>query len=413
MTSLISDSSVGDWLSDNSPATQSTQTSVESDIGLSTSDPMQPSLGSTWASYLSAQYQSREVAIFRRAVSENFKQIDVSVASLHRDLAGHQALVTAASTEFSERSEQIASELRDMQPLRNSLPTLQLQVTKLREQTSKTISDLSQRLMLAQQRLEGVHDISSRDIRAVQEQYFSALEKIEFLQGELREMREERMSLEEKITTLERRLNAASQERQQLLSEETMQFLGQMQSRRNDLMSLLDRPSLEEKAVERSSDITTELQEREPEAPEQHRDQALYRGGGSLRIYRKRKADGPLRTQAKRTAKSPPPKNAGQNAESQDRDFERVYDEFRNKTHANGARSEGTIIRKFIESIAKPEISRHVQESLTSLLPDHVRKVKGTRQTSGHRCVHISNTLTREEFRAALRLVPSLHGREK
>lgn len=252
---------VGDWLSDlttlasQQSASQSTQTSVESqpvpDPGRP--DPVNVSLGNSWSSYLSAQYQSREVAILRRATNENFKQVDLSVGSLQRDLASHGALVKACAADFRARSDQIAKQVAEIKPLQDSIPALQQDLARHKEHSSKTASDMNQSLMVMQQSLEGMNTTSSKGLQAVQGQYRSALEKIEFLQGELREMREEKMSTEAKLAALERKVAASIRAHHELPAEK-LNFLDRIHSRQNELMRLLDRPV--------ANSLTTEVSQR-------------------------------------------------------------------------------------------------------------------------------------------------------
>lgn len=253
MSSILPDSIPGDWFADaafasqrNSAGSQSTQTSMDSQSTLletARPDPVHAALGNSWSSYLSAQHQSREVAILRRATNENFKQVDLSVGSLQRDLASHDALVKACAADFRARSEQISTQMAELKPLHESIPSLQQDLARHKEHALRTTSDMNQRLMAMQQGLEGMHTTSSKDLQTVQGQYHSALEKIEFLQGELREMKEEKMGTDAKLSALERKVsNFLQTQAHQELRIDQRNFLEWIHTRREDLMKLLDRP---------------------------------------------------------------------------------------------------------------------------------------------------------------------------
>ncbi|KAM7209298.1 hypothetical protein V8F20_000348 [Naviculisporaceae sp. PSN 640] len=354
MSSSFSDSFTGGGLSDgafasqqSSARSQSTQPSVDSQSTLLETallDPNPAALGNAWSSYLSAQYQSREVAILRRATGENFKQVDACVGSLKRDLVSHDAHVKACAAECAARSEQMATQIADVKPVVEKIPSLEQDLAQHKELASTTTADINQRLMAMQQSLE-----------AVQGQYRSALEMIELLQGELRVMRDDKIGTdttlrEERIAT---GIRLAALEREvSTLATRNLAF------------------GLPQAATVESSDQGhhVPLQPGEPEEHSEERRRPI--------MWRKL---------------------AGSRANSLKGAF---YDE-RRTTKANPPKPTVTAIGDFFRKIKNPALARQIQEGMLELLPGRVEKaVIG--QTTGNLYVNISENVTFEDLQWVL-----------
>lgn len=63
-------------------------------------------------------------------------------------------------------------------------------------------------------------------------------------------------------------------------------------------------------------------------------------------------------------------------------------------------------IWEFLSSIEDPSLSKHIQESLATLLPEYVTRSRDTRRRNPRRHVIISKTLTWRRFREALVQIP-------
>ncbi len=203
-------------------------------------DRFQQSLGSAWASFLSAQHCSREVSALRTTLDDHIHQTKLSIASVQRDSSQQHDLVTAAVAESKSKIEQTVKETGS---LRDRLSTLQHGVGQDKENALRKLAELSEKVVAQQESLAGMRSVTSlasRDTRNVQEQYRLALEKVEFLQGELRGLRAEKMASELRLASLEHQIATIAQPRQEL-PEETVRFLNNILSRQDGLMRLLDK----------------------------------------------------------------------------------------------------------------------------------------------------------------------------
>ncbi|KAK3898935.1 Alpha/Beta hydrolase protein [Staphylotrichum tortipilum] len=83
-----------------------------------------------------------------------------------------------------------------------------------------------------------------------------------------------------------------------------------------------------------------------------------------------------------------------------------LYQLFRDRYRAGPPRSDTAFIWEFIGSIEPPAMSRHIQESLADILPEHVTRCRDTRRRDPRRHVTISKGLTWRRFREALVRIP-------
>ncbi|KAK0703298.1 hypothetical protein B0T26DRAFT_876334 [Lasiosphaeria miniovina] len=164
------------------------------------------------ASYLSAQYNSREMTLLKRPVDEHSKQANASIPSLQNDLARNQQLITADLAESKTRSEQTALEVDELKPLRRSLALLKQQVDQDKEAT-KPVSELAKKLFNLQ-----------KDVVKIQK---STLQSIK-----------EKLLIEQRISVLERKLDGIDASRQ--VPPETVGFINKIFLRSEKLMKLLD-----------------------------------------------------------------------------------------------------------------------------------------------------------------------------
>lgn len=204
-------------------------------------DQLHKSLSAAWGSFLGAQQCSREVSALRRTLDEHIQATSLSIASLQRDAARQHELATTAAAESKSRIEQQVSDSKEIVALRDGLASVQQEIRQSREHASRRIAELSERVGAHRESLEDMKSVLSRDVSTVQEQYRSALEKLELLQGELRELKAEKVVAEQRLAVLECQITAMAQARQEQLSEEMVRFLDQVFSRREELMLSLDK----------------------------------------------------------------------------------------------------------------------------------------------------------------------------
>ncbi|KAK4044537.1 Alpha/Beta hydrolase protein [Parachaetomium inaequale] len=333
-------------------------------------DRLHQSLSSAWASFLSAQHCSRELGAFRKSLDEHARQTSLSVASLQRDTATRHDLLATAVAEAKSKIEHHAAELEGTAALQTSLATLQQEIGQDREDASEKITELSEKLVAQQECLDGVRCATSHDIKTIQEQYRLTLEKVESLQGELRETRAEKLASELKLAALESQVTTMAQTRQGL-SEDSVKLLDEILSRRDDLMRLLER--------------------QDQEIPSQSSAPPTAQPGIPL-------------------SQIPAPKRPAPSNDPSE-DIRSLYLVFRDKYKTNPPKSDTAFIWQFIGSIENPAMSKHIQESLVAILPEHVKPTRDTRRKDARRKnprkhVDISKGLTWRKFREALVKIP-------
>ncbi|KAG7292386.1 hypothetical protein NEMBOFW57_002421 [Staphylotrichum longicolle] len=214
-------------------------------------DRFHQSLSSAWGSFLSAQHCNREVNALRKALDDHVQQSRLSITSLQEEGKTRHDLLSAAVAESQSKIEQYDTRLKEMATLSTNLSTLQHEFRQNRADTLNTVTELSKNIAGQQECLEKVRSNTSEDIRKIQEQCRFALEKFEFLQGELRETRAEKTAVEQKLAALESRIAAITEIRQDI-PVDTIRFLEEMLSRRDEFMGLLDA----QRAEAYSSDTT-------------------------------------------------------------------------------------------------------------------------------------------------------------
>ncbi|KAK4132633.1 hypothetical protein BT67DRAFT_83422 [Trichocladium antarcticum] len=361
-------------------------------------DRFQQSLGSAWASFLSSQHCSREVGALRRTLDDHIHQANVSIASLQQDSSQRHDLVTAAVAESQSKIEQTATSLAEIGSLRDRISTLQREVGQDREHALRRFAELSDKLGAQQNGLEGVRSIVSQtspDSRNVEEQYRVALEKVELLQGELKELRAEKVASERRLAALEHRIATIPQPRQEL-PEEAVRVLGQILSRQDGLVRLLDN---------QDGDVPTQ-------SPTQHMLHASMlepRAPTPVRTgsHRNRIEDTRPSTAAKMRTEHAPQTNAEPAMPPHGQDIRSLYLIFRDRYKASPPKSDVGFIWEFIEGIESPDMSIHVQESLVAILPDYVTRSRDTRRKKAQRRINISKGLTWRKFREALVKIPT------
>jgi len=236
MSSQLSDTSTAvEWppLRDTQLSSQVSEFSTEFHPAPLKADDLNDALSIGWAGYLSTQHTGRELDLMKRALDEQGKQINRSLAGLQHDLSSHQQLVMATAAESKARLEQLSSEMNRFGPLQDALPLLQHEVRSSIDKVSTTVSSMNNRFELLQERMEGINTLVSKDINSVRHQYGAALEAIESLQGELRELRANKASSEQKLAALENQMGILAEARQEL-PQGTANILGQLLARQED-----------------------------------------------------------------------------------------------------------------------------------------------------------------------------------
>jgi hypothetical protein len=376
----------------------------------SKSDRLHQSLSSAWTNFLGAQHCSREVDSLKKALDQHVQQTNLSITSLQRDTAARQDILAASLTEAKSKIEQHAVEIRDIATLRTDFSTFQYEVGQNRENVARKVTDLFEKAMAQQESMDGLRSTTSDEIKAIQEQYRLALEKVESLQQELRETRAESLASEHKLAALESQVTAMSQTQQQLPTD-VVNFLGEIHSYREGLMRLLDKQDLENPAQSLgppSNQTSIPLAQTtaapyanvpygQTSAPIVHRDQHDTSEDDRPHTRAKRRRfEEPPQPQVKRPVLPRAPSQ----------DMRSLYLVFREKYKENPPKSDTVFIWQFINSIEDPVMSRHIQESLVTILPEYVKPTRDKRCRNPLKYVDVSKGLTWRKFREALVKIP-------
>ncbi|KAK3394741.1 hypothetical protein B0H63DRAFT_56575 [Podospora didyma] len=214
-----------------------------------TSDGLPRSLASSWTNFLSVQYNSREVALLKRAVGGHAKEINASITSLQQGISRNQEIVAAATSEFKAKSEQITLDLAEIRPLRESFTLLQQEANQNKEQASSQISELTSKLMTLQHELGLAKDATTHDIENIRQQSRYAQDQICLLQDEIRGLKAEKISTERDLSALKSQLDSTIQ---------SLNEVGLLQPQIHELKA--DKLSVDERlaALERQLNATTE-----------------------------------------------------------------------------------------------------------------------------------------------------------
>ncbi|KAK4242358.1 Alpha/Beta hydrolase protein [Achaetomium macrosporum] len=312
-------------------------------------DRFHQSLSSAWASFLNAQHCSQEVNALRKTLHEHIQKTTLSITSLKEEATQQHDILSGKIEEH------------DVQ-LKEGFSVLEQKVTGDSEIASTKFIELSEKAVTQQEGLDALRVATCQDIRAIQDQYRSALERINLLEGELREIRAGKMASDQKLAVLECQINTMNQAHQEL-SEDMVNLLDRILSRREELMRLLDTQAYDK-----------------PEEPVQ---QPTKRPGPSYGL----------------PTHDVPSDNPTQ-------DIRSLYLIFRDRHKANPPKSDTAFIWEFLSSIEDPTMSKHIQESLASILPEYVTASRDTRRRNPRRHVDISRGLTWRKFREALVKIP-------
>ncbi|KAK0618561.1 hypothetical protein B0T17DRAFT_342763 [Bombardia bombarda] len=404
MSSLPFDlSSTGDWLSGSGPSPPLRSSSSQSSRPSTEDQQLQHFLGTNWSTYMSAQHTSREVDNLKRSIDHQISHTNASIASLQRDLTRHQELVINSDIESKARCERVAAGVIEIKAFQTNIPSLQLDIAKHKEQTLKTTSELTEKLTIVQQGLNGLRDNASRDLGLAHDQYCPALEKIEFLQGELKELREEKAVLGRKMAALQIELGAVAhtQARQELqIPTDMIGFLGQILSRREELMRLLDKPSMTqpgtnpvpEQQLQNTIPVTTGARTI-PGKNLQNTITVATSNSPTLELKRHDEV-APLSTSIVR--RTLPATN---------HQISDLFNMFRRRYMTNPPRSDVAFIWEFLGSIKTTGLSEHIQESLMTIIPDLVAKKRDLRPRTDKQHILLSPRLTWPVFQRALKKV--------
>ncbi|KAK3362107.1 hypothetical protein B0T24DRAFT_641150 [Lasiosphaeria ovina] len=355
------------------------------------------SLSSSWASYLGAQHNSREVTLLKGALDGHTKQVNVLITSLQNDLARNQQLVTTAFAESKARSEQITFEVNELKPLRYSLPLLKQEVDQDKEEATKTFSELAKKLTDLQQDLGRIQESTLQSIEAIRGQHQSIIGNLSLVEAEMVQLRAEKLLMEQRISALDRKLDGMDASRQEGPPEvppETVSFINKIFLRSEKLMKLLD--DHEAEATEICATQPVSLQ-KERRIVVKDKGQVEYSGTDRLAEGRKRKIEDSPQDRPKRTLHS-----------YSSRNIRSLYRSFNQEYKNSKPISEVDFIWKFIDSINNPGLSRHIQESLAASLPEYIFTRKETRRPSDQHHINISTKLSWDEFKKALAKTPAM-----
>jgi hypothetical protein len=360
------------------------------------------SLSSAWASFLGAQHCSHDVSALRKALEEHIEQTKLSISSLQSDVVSRHDLLATAVAESKSKLEQHTAELEEAAAFQNGLSSFQKEINDDRKDASMKVAELARQVQTEQEGLDGLRLSTSQDIWTAQEQYRLVLEKVDSLQAELREARQERMGSEQKLAALQSQIKTMTQPAHEI-SEDSIRLLGEIISRRDELIKLLDtqRMIISSECIEPYSQ--TGVLVSKDMAP----DDPLPTSGAhtveqnSVRfnnppISTKRTLNDPLQPHPKRPAPSTRPSQ----------DIRSLYLVFCDRYKSDPPKSDTAFIWEFLSRIEDPAMSKHIQDSLAAILPEHVTPSRDTRRRDPRRHVDISKGLTWRKFREALVRIP-------
>ncbi|KAK4171471.1 Alpha/Beta hydrolase protein [Triangularia setosa] len=381
-------------------------------------DQLQQSVATSWAGFLAAQYCTREVDALRKSLNEHIKQTSIQ----------HE-LLSVAVVQSRSNPDPPASLAPE--------PSLETHLESLRQEMMENISQLSQRLTSHEERAENLRSLTSDDIKTVQEKYMSALGMAEYLQRELRDMRSEKIDTENKLTALERQIAAVPQ-LPAPLPDETIGFLNQLVSRRDELIRFLGVPCHELATQMKQNQVAGATPNPEhdimPTSPPGANNTsatsiaAPSTKGVQVKVPAKRKQPKTVsnqnqfnmtitRKQPKRKAAEPPqtqpnhkratpvanqlaistaeakPKTKPETVPTDAQDTKDLYRRFRNRYDTNPPRDQVRGIWRFINQIKNPDIAKHFQESLAVSVPEYVKmgsKGRLTTQSNGPQRIFVT-----------------------
>jgi hypothetical protein len=370
------------------------------------------SLSSAWASFLGAQHCSYEVNALRKALEEHIEQTKLSISSLQSDSVARHDLLSTAVAESKSTIEQHTAELKEAAAFRNSLSTFQKEISDDRKDASMKVAELSKQVQTHQEGLDALRSSTSQNTRTVQEQCRLALEKVDSLQAELREAKEERRSSEQKLAALESQIKTMTwtQPRDEL-PEDSVKLLGAILSRRDELMTLLKTQHIaigSQCPPEPHSQMGVSL----PEAPLVHEGPSykpLPTPGTHGVEHNSLRPDNPPVPTKRPLDESPQPypkRPAPGPSTNPSQDIRTLYLVFRDRYKTDPPKSDTAFIWEFLSRIEDPAMSKHIQDSLAAIIPEHVTPTRDTRRRNPRRHVDISKGLTWRKFREALVRIP-------
>ncbi|KAL2146695.1 hypothetical protein VTI28DRAFT_2845 [Corynascus sepedonium] len=370
-------------------------------------DRLHQSLSSAWANFLGAQQCTREIGALKRALDEHTRETHLSITSLQRDTTTKHDLLSTAVSDAKFRIEQHAANLKEVNVSRAQLSSLQQKVEQERQDTSKKITDLSEKVLAQEKCLDSLRSTASQDIRALQQQYRLTVEKVEALREELREVRANTLASEQRLVTLESRMMTMSQTNK-ISSEDSVKFLERLLSHREDLRlwdqhfesRVLGSAQPSSQRNDSLLQLSKPLNEGMLHACPPHPTTADHQQDVSeddQSSSTKRKTEEPTQQQAKRPVQ----------ASGSSQDIRSLYLIFRDRYKTNPPKSDTVFIWQFINSIEDPAMSKHIQESLSTILPEHVTPSRERkRRKNPRKHIDISKTLTWRKFREALVKIP-------
>ncbi|KAK5652561.1 hypothetical protein OQA88_10322 [Cercophora sp. LCS_1] len=345
---------------------------------------LQAALSSSWSEYLRAQHTTREVSNLKQHVEDQVKQIYDSVKSLQQHNTNLERFVTATAAQCKLRCDEFTSHLDLLKSLRDDFPKLQQEAISNREQIVASTSDLGGKLTDLQKRVEGLGTLISTSTLAGQAPNDKFPEVIRALRDELKELR---TATSKKISALEGQVKAMQASPPQPPQDEA-EFLSVLLSRRDDLMKIL-----ENSAPASSTQLDTEIVFDETHAkstPSPTSDYEPDLADASPRATTRKRKGGELEGSKKRLA---PLKSQY---------LSNLLAQFRQRYKDDPPASDVTFIWRFLDSIQERGLSKHVQESLMTIIPEHVTFKPRFKK----RYVRLADSLTWRDFQRALPQVP-------
>ncbi|KAK1757487.1 hypothetical protein QBC47DRAFT_376153 [Echria macrotheca] len=376
--SVFSDSTLTDWPSMASTlrASSSQSSHISTDRDLPKTDRLQATLANSWASYLSTQQSSRELGNLRRSVDEQIRHMNVSISSLQSDFGRHRDTAEAAANEYKEVFGRLGRELDGLRPFLDIVPALQLKVNSTCEQTTGLISNLTTRLDTVDTRQGDDHDQTSADIGSLRSQCEAVLGTTQLLQVTLD-------GIVSRIDDLGRRLAILEERCPENQPQDPAEILKHLKS----MLAMATR--------------VLGTHEANPGRP------------AEAEVAR----EGVVITRKKAIPKSPPitsrmrngPERAAKQSSAKKQNLSALLRQF-TKKYKDTTVPDITFIWEFIDSIENAALSKHIQESLAAIMPEHVSSRRDLRNKSGRHYIHISEGLSWKEFQKALIKVRPMGG---
>ncbi|KAK4230933.1 Alpha/Beta hydrolase protein [Podospora fimiseda] len=230
-----------DWRSDQDSQLSQASTIVQESSA--NTEHFRHSLSSSWARFLGSAQSNQDIGSLRRSLDDHIKHTNDSIGALEREFAERHELVTASVVDTKSKTEQIASQLKDV-------ATLRVGMVSLWEEVARNNNDTREKLAATQETLDTLRTQASQAAK---------IETVESLRNEIRELRREKNETEKRLKDTETKLAALERQAPQQIPNEMLRFLEHLTGQQDKLMRLLSTVDARQSEPKRAS-LSTSLE---------------------------------------------------------------------------------------------------------------------------------------------------------